>query len=55
MELAADWLKRLEQTHLSVYVCVQKHARSCAEWHVMEKVWSEGSFAQRYGVKEELI
>ena len=52
MELAADWLKRPEQTHL-VCMCVWKHARSCAEWHVMEEVWSEGGFAQRYGVKKK--
>lgn len=50
MELGADWLKRLEQTHLSVNVWEgwgggerKGMARGCAESHVMEKVWSKGT------------
>lgn len=57
MELGADWLKRLEQPQTCVCVCVRKHARSYAEWHVMEKACSEGGGALPgdRAKKEELI
>lgn len=56
MGLGADWLKHLEKkTHTCacIFVCVWKYARSCAERHVMEKVWSEGGFACRYDAKKK--
>lgn len=45
MELSADWLKCLEQIHLCVNVRERVSARSCAERHVMGKVWREVAFA----------
>lgn len=65
MELGADWLKRLEQTHLCVSICVCVCVKACQELCRMACNGESlirggggggggGRFARRYGVKRRV-